>query len=304
MRILLTGSEGVLGKYIKKYFEERGYDVVGLDIRDTADYVCDIRNTDALVSILHMVKPDIVIHFAALTSPSESVYREIEYYEVNTLGTAKLVRLLNDNTLLIFASSCAVYGDLYRQVRRPIKETDPVKPLSAYGLSKYMAENIIRMHVETTWNEMKKKIDAAVLRFGNIYSPYDDKYVFWKIWTKKIFTVYDPTATRDYVSVHDLAILIEKIIEKWNSGEYKGYSIYNVGHEPYRVQEIVEAFKKQTGKPEKIRVRGQLLDGEFHTMILDIEKTRKTFNWQPKMKLVPDGIKWLAKEFRKRKPDV
>ena len=297
MRVLLTGSEGVLGRYLKQYLSGIGYEVYGFDLKETADFVGDIRNTEALVAVMNIVKPDVVLHFAALTSPIESVYRETEYYDVNVVGTARLVRLLTDKHLLVFASSCAVYGNAYDDLKRPVKPGDEEGfiPLSPYGLSKLMAEKVIRFHAENNG------FTAVVLRFGNVYSPYDDKYVFWKLWTKKPFILNDPDAVRDFVSVHDLAVLITKIIEKWRSGEYsKKYAVYNVGYEPMKIGDLVDAFMRITGRPEKIVYGGGLKKGEFKAMVLDITDTRKTFGWEPQMRLVPEGIGWLATVFRTR----
>jgi len=291
LTVLLTGSEGVLGKRIKellpKMIDAR---IIGLDIKETADIVGDIRNYDVLVSAMKTYRPDVVLHFAALTSPIESTYREIEYYDVNMIGTAKLVKIVPRDALFIFASSCAVYGNAYDVLKRPVILSDAWRftPLSPYGLSKLFAEKIIRSHRD----------DAVILRFGNVYSPYDDKYVFWKMFSNKVFVLNDPDAVRDFVSVDDLIRLIVKIIRRWDAGEYVG-GTYNVGGEPLKMADVVEIARKKAGWPEKVVIGNGLKPGEFKRMVLNITATRDAFDWSPIDRL-ENYIDVLDRYFRMR----
>lgn len=291
MRVLVTGSEGVIGRVLVPELRRRGFTVATLDLRAGADYVGDVRSPELVRKAAS--NADAVVHLAALTSPVESWEMEGEYYSVNVGGTATVLRALGKGRLIVFASSCAVYGDAYKKLRRPLREEDDAhaEPRSPYALSKWMAEGLVRMHYR------ERGVHYAVLRLGNVYSPYDDKYVFSKLLTQDAFTVYDATAVRDFVSALDLADLVARILEKWDSGGLEAVTL-NVGGEPLPVGELVRLFTKHLGRPRVVIHGGGLRWGEFHTMILDTSKARRLLGWEPRMRLsTGEGIRWLAENF-------
>ena len=102
----------------------------------------DIRDSNALDKIFNSFKPDAVIHFAGLKAVGESVSDPLNYYEVNVGGSISLLTAMfkaNCNSI-IFSSSATVYG---KPEYLPYDEEDPTNPVSPYGRSKLMIENII-----------------------------------------------------------------------------------------------------------------------------------------------------------------
>ena len=82
------------------------------------------------------------MHFAAKSLVGESVAHPLRYYDVNVGGTATLVQSMQDAGVdaLVFSSTCAIYGD---PVRLPLDEAHPQKPVSPYGTSKKMVEEML-----------------------------------------------------------------------------------------------------------------------------------------------------------------
>jgi UDP-arabinose 4-epimerase len=102
----------------------------------------DIQDTDLLVRTLGEYRPHTVIHFAASAYVGESVENPAKYYRNNVAGSLSLLEACRhtQTTRVVFSSSCATYGtpeDL------PIKETTPQNPISPYGRSKLMVEQIL-----------------------------------------------------------------------------------------------------------------------------------------------------------------
>ena len=144
-RILVTGIEGFAGGHLARHLASTGHSVVGLHWADAPvglpgelhkGDVCDFDGTRAL---LEKTRPDGIIHLAGISSVALSEAHQMTTYEVNALGTLKLleaVRQLGLNCRIVLISSADVYGR--SNVGRPLTEDLPSLPLSPYALSKHM----------------------------------------------------------------------------------------------------------------------------------------------------------------------
>ena len=92
-KILITGINGFTGKYVAERFSREGYDIVGLvhaDQPSTEGQVsCDLNNKHAVSEALCKLKPDGLIHLAALSFVGHA--NEEEFYRTNILGTMNLI---------------------------------------------------------------------------------------------------------------------------------------------------------------------------------------------------------------------
>ncbi len=140
MKILLTGANGFLGRYIKEHLQE--YNILKtLGKSPKNDYICDLANeVPTLDSDL-----TIVIHTAgkAHLIPKSSEEAK-EFYKVNVQGTANLLKALESPhppKSFIFISTVAVYG---LNNGNHINENAPVLAKDSYGHSKIQAENLVQ----------------------------------------------------------------------------------------------------------------------------------------------------------------
>ena len=103
----------------------------------------DILDQDQLRAAMSEVKPDAVVHFAALAYVGESVERPDLYYRGNVSGTVNLLDAMCEIGVekLVFSSTCATYGS---PEYLPIDESHPQSPINPYGRSKLMVEQILR----------------------------------------------------------------------------------------------------------------------------------------------------------------
>ncbi|MDP1785635.1 MAG: GDP-mannose 4,6-dehydratase [Sulfuricurvum sp.] len=145
-RLLITGIESFTGSYIRDLFESSGYEVHGTalgTVKSPRVYPCDITKANEIDEIIANVRPDVVIHLAAITFVPDG--DSLTIYEVNLFATLNLLNALIKNTVsltkVILPSTSNVYGNIALEA---ISENVCPQPLSHYALSKYAMEQMAR----------------------------------------------------------------------------------------------------------------------------------------------------------------
>lgn len=168
---MLTGGAGYIGAHVARALRSAGYPVVILDdlSAGSADRVADFRLIQASVldspqvTAAHLLEHDVsgIVHLAAKKSVPESLTTPHQYYEVNVVGTLRLMEaaVLAGVTQMIYSSSAAVYGTGHE---RPITEDDGTDPTNPYGESKLAGEWIVRRMAEASG------MAWTVLRYFNV----------------------------------------------------------------------------------------------------------------------------------------
>ena len=132
-RVLVTGIAGFTGRHLAAHLIKQGYDVVGL--------VADLRNRSAVLREVQAIKPDYVVHLAAISFAAETDIEKI--YAVNVAGTLNLLDALVEGCTpglrVILASSATVYGNQSVSV---LTENLCPAPTSHYGCSKLVMEHM------------------------------------------------------------------------------------------------------------------------------------------------------------------
>lgn len=176
MRAVITGISGFTGKHLARALEAAGYEIWGLGEDDGAGgsrYLkASLANTEAITRWMREIKPDYVIHLAAL---SHVVGDAAAFYSVNVVGTESLLQAIADANLtpkkVVIASSANIYGN---HTPRLISESDPVRPVNHYGLSKATME--LMLH---NWEE---RFPIIVTRPFNYTGPgQSERFVYSKI---------------------------------------------------------------------------------------------------------------------------
>lgn len=152
MVVLVTGGAGYIGSHMVLQLLDMGETPVVLDDLSTgfagavpsgvALHVGSFGDQPFVERIVDQHGVDAIIHFAAKIVVPESVTDPISYYENNTCSALNLISSAVRKCVphFIFSSTAAVYGD----VRTSLAQEDmPLKPLSPYGRSKLMVENIL-----------------------------------------------------------------------------------------------------------------------------------------------------------------
>ncbi len=171
-RILVTGSEGLIGSSLRKLLQDKGFAVPGLDIAGQGEDQGDVRDYDSVRNAISGCSG--VVHLAAV---SRVVYGE-KYPElcrdVNLNGLDNILKAIaseNYRPWLLFASSREVYGNAEKL---PVKESWPLLPINTYGETKLLSEEKILHHIQTAG------LHAGILRFSNVYggvNDYEDRVI-------------------------------------------------------------------------------------------------------------------------------
>jgi GDP-4-dehydro-6-deoxy-D-mannose reductase len=144
-RLLVTGLPGFVGSVLASQLRGRpdagDITLVGLNEPDAP--MLDIRDAEAVASVIAQLRPTAVIHLAAIASPRDAANDPAEAWAVNVMGTFNLahaVRVHAPDARFIFAGSAEAYGATFANHPEPLREDAPFQPTSVYGATKAAAD--------------------------------------------------------------------------------------------------------------------------------------------------------------------
>jgi nucleoside-diphosphate-sugar epimerase len=151
-RTLVTGAAGFTGQYVSRLLAELGHEVHGLvHTKDTKPasgvaytHQSDLADLKSLKGIIDEVRPDHVVHLAAVSFVAHGDVEEM--YRTNVFGTRQLLEALSraaSPTSVLIASSANIYGNSREGV---LDETVPPSPANDYGVSKVATEYVARLY--------------------------------------------------------------------------------------------------------------------------------------------------------------
>jgi len=140
VRALVTGVSGFVGRHLVAHLEASGDDVEGCD---RADGSIDISDIESVRSIVKRVQPDVVYHLAGWSDVGASWSAPIDVFRVNAEGTLNVLLACEEAHVerVVAISSADVYG-IVRDDELPIRETNPLRPVTPYAASKVAADFI------------------------------------------------------------------------------------------------------------------------------------------------------------------
>lgn len=206
-KILITGGNGLVGKYLNKKIDKEKYIVFSFGKEEL-----DITNKENCFKIFKEIKPDVVIHLAALTDVDYCEKNSVKAYKVNSEGTKNISEISSEfNSFIIYLSTDFVFDG---KKRSPYDEKDEPNPINIYGKSKLKGEEYIKKF-------SKKYLIIRTSRiFGKNGKSFGCKLPEIIKNKKEVFLTTDIINCPTYA--FDLAYCIEKLIEK------EFYGIINV----------------------------------------------------------------------------
>lgn len=155
MKVLITGSSGLVGKITVPHVQNAGYDVIPYDLSEGRD----ILNSDQLKRLAKDC--DAIVHLAAIDEPSESAIgpqstgAPEKIFVVNVEGTKNVLEAAKENNVqkVIALSSVDVFGVFMGQGipdYLPLGDNHPLRPRGPYAESKAAAENLCQKFTEET----------------------------------------------------------------------------------------------------------------------------------------------------------
>ncbi len=144
MKILITGSAGMLGSALCPTLKQKGHSVIATDItsQDKGIKFLDVRRYDQIAKIVGTAKPDMVMHLAAETDVDKCELEPDHAYLTNTIGTQNVTLVCKKQDIpMVYISTIGVfYGDQHE----PYTEFDKPNPINIYGRSKLEGEKIVQ----------------------------------------------------------------------------------------------------------------------------------------------------------------
>ncbi len=323
MNVLVAGGAGYIGSHTVKLLKSAGHNPVvydnlcrghqeAVDILGVKFVQADLDDKAALTKALKDNKIDVVIHFAAYAYVGESVNEPLMYYHNNVSTTINILETMLEVGVkkFVFSSTCATYGD---PDTVPITEDLAKKPVSPYGRSKWMVEQILMDLAHA-----RKDFKFAALRYfnasgcamdGQIGEDHDPETHLIPVILQSILgikdkiTVFgtdyptpDGTNVRDYIHVEDLADAHIKAMEKLdqhqviqcNLGTGNGFS----------VKQIIQAVEKVTGKKVPVEY-GPRRAGDAIALWANPKKAKDLLGWEAKHKdpesIIRSAWNWFQK---------
>lgn len=146
--VLITGVQGFTGRYIAERLRRDGHQVSGISHDQHAPenelYRCDLLDRDAIAEVIDTVRPDCVVHLAAIAFVAHSDVDTM--FRTNVVGTRNLLESLanagNNLGSILIASSANIYGNTAID---PLTEAVPPAPANDYGVSKLSMEYMARL---------------------------------------------------------------------------------------------------------------------------------------------------------------
>ena len=304
-RVIITGGAGFIGSNIAEEL-----------FADNEVIIIDDLSSGRIQNIQHLTKrsnvsfiqgsitdlsllqkafagADYIFHQAALASVPLSIDDPLRTNEVNIIGTLNVLVTARDSHVkkVVFASSCAIYGDT---PTLPAREETPLHPLSPYAVTKATGEQYCSVfrHVYG--------LRTVCLRYFNVYGPRQDPKSEYAAVVPKLITAAlagrpltifgDGKQTRDFVFVKD--VVQANIAAADSAAE----GIYNLGTGvETTVQELAETVTVLTGRSPEI-IHEPARPGEVKRSRSDIVRA-KDFGYRPRYDLtngLKETIDWFA----------
>lgn len=311
-KILVMGGAGYIGSHTVRHLLDNGHQVVVADnlvtghreaIDKRASFVlADLLLPQTLVKLFAQYKIDVVIHFAAFAAVGESVQDPQKYYFNNVVGTLNLLKAMLGAGVkdIVFSSTCATYGN---PQYTPIDEKHPQNPVSPYGRTKLMIEQILADYAAAygvRYMALRYFNAAGCARDGSLGESHQSESHLIPLVLRaikgerpvlKVFgTDYDTpdgTCIRDYIHVEDLALAHRLAVEKLP--QYSGHINLGTGTGT-SVKEIIKAAEEVSGKECPVECTARRA-GDPARLYADNKRAQEILGWKPAYTDIKEIIK-------------
>lgn len=314
MTILVTGGAGYIGSHISYALCDDGQSVVVLDDLSTglralvppqARFIQGrVQDASLVKDIITDFGVDAVMHLAASVVVPESVQKPLDYYLNNTEASRSLIAtcVASGVKYFIFSSTAAVYGNPVTPI---VTEATPTVPISPYGRSKLMVEQMLE-DTAKAYN-----FHYITLRYFNVagadptlrtgQSSPEASHLMKRVCQAALgvvdrveifgtdYPTPDGTCVRDYIHVSDIARAHLLALNSMRQGQFS--ATYNCGYgHGFSVRELVTAVEKVIGKPI-ICCQAPRREGDVTSLYANSNKLRSELDWQPNF----DDLSLIAK---------
>lgn len=312
--ILVTGAAGFIGSnfvhYIMRKYPE--YKILILDALTYAGSVNNlpmefrgnsssrgefwygnVMNADLVGSLVSQA--DVVVHFAAETHVSRSIYDNTLFFQTDVLGTQTIANAVYKYAdrieRFIHISTSEVYGTALTE---KMSEDHPLNPASPYAAAKAGADRLVYSYWYTY------NIPATIVRPFNNYGPRQHlekaipRFITSVLLDEDLHIHGGGEASRDFIHVEDTCSAIATIL--YAPREKVIGEVFNVGSSVDRtIKSIAEDVITTMGAGNMVNIGDR--PGQVSRHTADISKIKRVLGWEPKISWedgLADVIKWYT----------
>lgn len=301
-RILITGITGFAGSHLAEYIlaEHADAELFGIrrwrsrveNIEHLADNLsiveCDLRDATSVRQVISEIKPDRIFHLAAQSFVPSSFTAPAECIMTNVVGQINLfdaIRETGINPWIQLACSSEEYGMVHPD-EVPIKETNPLRPLSPYGVSKVAQDTLGYQYAASYGLKIvrTRAFNHTGPRRGDVFVCSDFARQIIEIENGKkepVIYVGNLEAKRDFTDVRDT------VRAYWLSlsGRCEPGEAYNISSGvTYSISRVLEMLL--AGTDVKIEIRQdpkRMRPSDVPILLGDAGKFRKATGWKPEI---------------------
>jgi GDP-4-dehydro-6-deoxy-D-mannose reductase len=300
MRVLITGITGFVGSHFAEYALSQGAEVFGsIRWRSKTENIehlrsritlieSDLRDLFSVQSLLKAADPDYVIHLAAQSFVAASWQTPAETLYTNTVSQINLleaVRARPKRPRFLVIGSSEEYGLVYED-ELPVKETNPLRPLSPYAVSKVTQDLMGYQYFKSYALPIvrSRAFNHEGPRRGDVFVTSNFAKQIAEIEAglrEPVVHVGNLAARRDYSDVRDIVRGYWLLLERGEPGE-----VYNLcSGRSWAIQEILDFLLRQTSvsgiavKEDPARLR----PSDVPNLCGDASKMRTALGWKPEI---------------------
>ena len=278
MKVLVTGSFGFTGRFVCEELINNEHSICRLS--------SDLTDSKALSDEIDSIKPDAVIHLAAVAFVGFD--NANSFYEVNLVGTRNLLLALSKSSKnlksVLIVSSANVYGNHSGGALN--EEVNP-NPVNDYAVSKLAMEKMANLWI--------KKLPIVIVRpFNYTGLGQDSSFLIPKIVAhfqakKTTIELGNLDVWREFGDVRTVSIIYRKLLELEPIGE-----LFNIcTGQPYSLREVVALCQKITGHSITVKVNPEFIrDNEIKVLKGDNSRLKgRLYDW-PQYEL-EETLSWM-----------
>ncbi|OGS19483.1 MAG: GDP-mannose 4,6-dehydratase [Elusimicrobia bacterium RIFOXYA2_FULL_50_26] len=300
MRVLITGITGFVGSHLAEYLlKMKDVEVWGIErwrssktniehLKQQLKIIeCDLKDATSIEKAVREIKPEKIFHLAAQSFVPTSWHAPAETISTNIIGQLNLfeaVRETGIDPVIQIAGSSEEYGMVYPN-EIPIKETNPLRPLSPYGVSK-VGQDMLGYQYFMSYNIKvirTRGFNHTGPRRGDVFVESNFAQQVAKIekgLQEPIIRVGNLEARRDYTDVRDMVRAYWLATEKCKPGEE-----YNIctGID-WTIQKVLDTLLSKSNikvevKPDPARMR----PSDVMVLLGDNTKFCAATGWKPEI---------------------